>query len=81
MGKEMALIGADRLKGVLIQDKKENPLKIINILKSEIVYVLQNYMEISNDDLDFDIVVSNEGKYIINFSAKANRLKVANYIF
>lgn len=79
--KDLVAVGSERLKGVLIQDKKENPNKIMSVLKSEILSVLHAYMEVSSEDLDFDIVVNSEGKFIINFSAKASRLKVSNYIF
>ncbi len=79
MGKDLQIVGSERLRGVLVQDKKENPLKIINVLKSELLFVLQNYMDINKDDMDFDIVVNSDGKYIVNFQAKVNRLKVANY--
>lgn len=81
MSKNLMVIGNERLKSVLIQDKKENPVKIINVLKSEIIYVLQNYMEITGEDMEFDIVVNSEGKYIVNFTAKVCRLKVANRVF
>ncbi len=80
MSKELQVVASERLRGVLVQDKKENPLKIINVLKSEILYVLQNYMEISAEDMDFDIAVNSAGKYVVNFQANVNRLKVANYI-
>lgn len=79
--KNLVAIGSERLKGVLIQDKKENPNKIIGVLRSEIISVLNSYMEVAESDFDFDIVVNSEGKFVVNFSAKANRLKVANYIF
>ena len=79
--KNLVAIGSERLKGVLIQDKKENPNKIIGVLRSEIISVLNSYMEVAESDFDFDIVVNAEGKFVVNFSAKANRLKVANYIF
>ncbi len=80
MSKELQVVASERLKSVLVQDKKENPIKIINVLKSELLYVLKNYMEVTPEDIDFDIVVNAEGKYIVNFQAKVHRLKVSNYI-
>ena len=36
----------NRLKNMLIKDKQDNPQKVTGVLKSEILYVLKNYMEI-----------------------------------
>lgn len=70
----------DRLKGMLTNDKKENPIKLENVIKSEILYVLKNYMEIKSDDVEFDINVNNDGKYEISLFLKVDRLKLVNYI-
>ena len=48
-----------RLKQMLINDKKDNPTKLIGIIKSEIFYVLKNYMDIKIDDIDFNIGIDN----------------------
>ena len=47
----------NRLKNVLVIDKQDNPLKIVKVLKSDILNVLSNYMDITNDDLDLTITV------------------------
>lgn len=69
-----------RLKGMLTNDKKENPIKLENVIKSEILYVLKNYMEIKCDDTEFNINVDNDGKYEISLYLKVDRLKLINYI-
>lgn len=70
----------DRMKQILANDKKENPNKISGLIKSEIFYVLKNYMDINIDDLKFDIGIDNYGKYIINFSVETARLYITNYL-
>lgn len=65
----------DRLRQVLILDKEENPGKIINVLKSDLIYVLKNYMEITLDDLDVTITINEFGCFVFNAYAKVKRLK------
>ena len=73
-------IVVNRLRGMLTNDKKENPVKMESIIKSEILYVLKNYMDIKSDNSEFSILVNNDGEYEITFYTKVNRLKVLNYI-
>ncbi len=71
----MQLVCASRLKTVLVQDKQSNPLKILNVLKSEVLYVLKSYMEINASDLFLNISVDEFGFYILDIGAKVRRLK------
>lgn len=77
MNKSLSTIRIDNLIKV---DKKENPEKIIKLLKSEIVYVFKNYMDINMDDVRLDMGIDNNGKYLINFSCEVSRIFVANTI-
>lgn len=70
----------ERLKSVLINDKKDNPNKILNVLKSDILYVLKNYMEITSDNLDVNISIDGLGVYNITILANVRRLKTLNCI-
>ena len=79
MQNELAVC-TERLRNVLINDKRDNPSKIINVLKSDILYVLKNYMEINSDDLELDISVTSIGTYKITILANVNRLKTLNCI-
>jgi len=69
-----------RLKNMLINDKKDNPNKIVGLIKSEIYYVLKNYMDINQDDIFFDIGIDNDGVYQISFNAEVKRIYIANYL-
>ena len=77
--KEVAIID-NRIKQMLINDKKENPNKIIGLLKSEMFYILKNYMDIKIDDIELNIGVDNDGKYVITFNAEVSRIFLANYL-
>ena len=76
---ELALINT-RLKNMLINDKKDNPNKIAGLIKSEIYYVLKNYMDIKMEDIDFDIGIDNNGRYLLSLNAEVVRIYVANYL-
>ncbi len=70
------LLATTRINNLIKADKKDNPEKLIKLIKSEVVYVLKNYMEINADDVKMDIGIDNMGKYVINFSCEANRIFV-----
>ena len=76
---QLAVIDS-RLKQMLINDKKDNPNKIIGLIKSEIFFVLKNYMDIKIDDIQFDIGIDNNGKYLLSLNAEVARIYVANYL-
>ena len=69
-----------RLKDMLASDKRSSPIKLESIVKSEIVYLLKNYMEIEANNVDFSININDENKYIIVLNAKVDRLKQLNFI-
>lgn len=73
-------IVSGRLKDMLSVDKKSNPIKLENVVKSEIVYLLKNYMEINSNDVEFSITLDNENKYNVVLTAKVDRLKQLNFI-
>lgn len=80
MGNEMRLICEDRLKKVLIRDKNENPKHIMNVLKCDMLQVLNNYMDIKSENLDIEIVVLENGAYKLLMEGYSNRIKIAKHI-
>lgn len=73
---ELQLAGTNRLKNVLSMDKNDNPIKITNVLKSDLLFLLSNYMEISPEDLDLVISVEPGGGYKLEVQAQVRRLKL-----
>lgn len=67
----------DRLKEMIIIDKKENPQRIERLIKSELLYVLKNYFEVTYDGLDVDLYVDDNGKYNLEVRLKSGIIKVA----
>ena len=70
----------NRLKNMLIKDKQDNPQKVTGVLKSEILYVLKNYMEIKDYDLDVDINIGADGYYHLIIQADCKNIKTVSYI-
>ena len=77
----LQVVGNDRLKNVLTLDKSQNPNKIVGILKSEILNILKNYMDVSQENLDFQIAVNDKGGYTLKLIADVRHLHIANYLF
>lgn len=65
-----------RLNRALILEKHFNPERIRSVIKSDIMNVLKNYGEIEAKDLDFDIIIDDDGSYEVQFKARLNRIKV-----
>lgn len=72
--KNNAIVACEnRLKNVLVMDKNISG-NMLNVLKSEVLYVLKNYMEIAANDLNVDICIDEFGFYDIKIDAKVRRL-------
>ncbi len=67
-----------RLKNMIALDKKEEPEKIIKVLKAEVVNLLKNYFEITSEDVETSILVNSDGKYDLQINAVSNTIKIAN---
>lgn len=68
----------DRLKNVIVSDKRENPIRIERVLKAELYNVIRNYFEVSNDDIDLSIIIREDGRYDLQLNAKSRVIKIAN---
>lgn len=73
-------LAVTRINNLIKADKKENPEKLIKLIKSEIMYVLKNYMDLNFDDIKLDIGIDNDGKYLLNMTCLANRIFIAQTI-
>ena len=68
----------NRLKNILVSDKRENPVRIERVLKSELLNVIKNYFEVACEDLMLDILVREDGKYDIQMNVVSRAIKIAN---
>ena len=65
----IAQIGTNRLQKVLLTNKGQDPLQIINALKSDLQKILESYL----DDFEIDILATQENeitKFDIDVFAK-----------
>ncbi len=69
------VICENRLKNILVADKEENPLKIVQVLKSDLLETLKNYMEVNGEELDVTITVDEFGFFVFNAYTRVRRLK------
>lgn len=69
----IADIGSKRLEKVLVKDKTEDPKRLAEILKSDILNLLQNYMEVENLEINFDVGLDG---YKFSIDVEAKRIKV-----
>lgn len=65
----------DRLNQVVQKDKVNNPKYLINVIKSDFYYLINNYFEVDFDDIEIDVDVKND-KYIITIACKGDRMKM-----
>ena len=64
-----------RLTNVIQKDKENNPKYLINVIKSDFYYLINNYFEVNFEDLDIAINLKDD-KYIIALSCKGDRMKL-----
>ena len=64
-----------RLNKVIQKDKESNPKFLINLIKSDFYYLINNYFEVDFDDLEIAINLK-EDKYVIAINCKGDRVKL-----
>ena len=64
-----------RLNQVIQKDKVNNPKYLINVIKSDFYYLINNYFEVDFDDIEIDIGVEKD-KYEIAINCKGDRMKM-----
>lgn len=64
-----------RLTNVIHKDKENNPKHIINVIKSDFYYLINNYFEVNFEDLDIAINLK-EDKYIVAIQCVGDRIKL-----
>lgn len=63
-----------RLGAIIQKDKKTNPQYLIEVLKSDLYYLINNYFEVDFEEIEVSIDVE-EDKYKINISCLGERMK------
>ena len=67
----------ERLRNMLVIDKKENPQRIERLLKAEVIHILKNYFDINNEDMELNLEVNESGQYVLSIMSVSNNIKIA----
>ena len=64
----------NRLNNIIQKDKSSNPKYIMEIIKSDIYYLINNYFEVDFKDISIEVDYVND-KYNININCLGERIK------
>lgn len=64
-----------RLSNVIQKDKENNPKYLINVIKSDFYYLINNYFEVDFEDVEIAINLNGD-KYVISLNCKGDRIKL-----
>lgn len=68
-----------RLNTIIQKNKETNPKYLIEVIKSDLYYLLNNYFEVDFDDIKLDIAVEND-KYLIEAKCLGDRIKLVKVL-
>ena len=68
-----------RLSVVMQKNKEHNPKYLIEIIKSDLYYMLNNYFEVDMSDISIEITVEND-KYLITANCVGDRMKIVKVL-
>lgn len=69
------MVCENRIKNMLVIDKQINPDKVSRLIKSEVLYVLKNYIDVCAEDVDVDIFFNENGFYEFNINGVFKNIK------
>ena len=64
-----------RLNSIIQKDKENNPKYLIEVIKSDFYYLINNYFEVDFNDINLDITLKND-KYLITAICLGDRIKM-----
>ena len=68
-----------RLDNIIQKDKENNPKYLINVIKSDFYYLINNYFEVDFNDIDIEISLA-DSSYQIEIKTKGDRIKLMKTI-
>jgi septum formation topological specificity factor MinE len=69
-----------RLKNMLKHDKEKVSQPLLNMLKSDIFQIVNNYFELRLEDMDISYFVDADGNYQFEIKLSSKRIKKANFL-
>ena len=68
-----------RLNTIIQKNKETNTKYLIEVIKSDLYYLLNNYFEIEFEDIQLDITLEKD-KYLISFNCLGDRIKLVKVL-
>lgn len=69
-----------RMKTILKNDKEKISLPLINMIKTDVFTIINNYFEVCPEDITLTQMVNEEGFYDFDIKIKASRIKKINFL-
>lgn len=73
--KKLADVLKDRLKNIVVGDREELSQNALNMIKIDLAKTLDSYFDIDANSFFINCNLDEEGKYILNISAEASKIK------
>ncbi len=66
----------NRLMQVLISEKRFDSQKIDRVLENDLYKVIKNYMDVDREDIRTNLVLEDDGCYVLRCKVRAKRIKI-----
>lgn len=70
---------SNRLQSVIKKDKEKDPKYLIDVIKSDVYYLINNYFEVDFGNIDIDIALEDDS-YKISIICNGERIKQMNFL-
>lgn len=68
-----------RLNAIISKDKERNNKYLIEVIKSDLYYLLNNYFEVDFNDISLDVTVERD-RYLITATCVGDRMKLVKVL-
>ena len=69
-----------RMKSILKNDKEKISLPLLNMIKTDVYAIINNYFEVCPEDINLVQSVNDDGFYDFDIKIKASRIKKVNFL-
>lgn len=73
--KKLADVLKDRLNNIVVGDREELSQNAVGMIKFDMLKLLNNYFDLNNGSVFINCNLNDEGKYLIDITATANKIK------
>ena len=65
----------ERMKQMIVVDKINDSKKIVRVVHAELVFLLKNFFDICSDDVEVNLDVDKNGKYLLSVNVVSRVIK------